>query len=238
MPAYQFTRRRHLSRHNQDSRWGGHPEVQPGQSLQAILNTANMQGGDTVYLGPYTFYLKSTLTVPSNVTLRGVPNVTRLVVLYDPGDPQYGPVVTINAAARVQDCIIDFDLTQEGRVSGYTLGQDTAVLTKPSGSTTTLSSTDYNSVVKLNGARARLQNCHIPSGVRRAVLVSADKGIVIGNEIDHDSTNNNAAIYCENTVKDCVMSSNICTSASGIISVKTGLDNVVVANLATLVERA
>ena len=235
MPAFQFTRRRHMSRHNQDSGWSGHPEVQPGQSIQAILNTANMQGGDTVYLGPYTFYLKSTLTVPSNVTLRGVPNVTKLVILYDPSDPEYGPVVTINAAARVQDCVIDFDLTQEGSLSGYTLGQDTAVLTDPTGATTTLSSTNYNSVVRLNGARARLQNCFIPSGVRRAVLVSADWGVMIGNEIDHDTTNNNAAIYCEDTVKNCVMSSNICSLASGRISVKDGLDNVVSANLATLV---
>ena len=70
------------------------------------------------------------------------------------------------------------------------------------------------------------------------MVVSSNNGVMIGNEIDNDTTNNNAAIYCEDTVQGCVMSSNICSTVLGPISVKAGLDNVVSANFATLVERA
>ena len=240
---YQYIRRRGASRDNKDTRWGGWPEVQPGQSVQAILNTANRQGGDTIFLGPYTFYFRSTLTVPSYVTVRGVPNRTKLVILFDPDDPQYGPVVALNAYSRLQDCIVDFDLTQEGSITGYSFAQDTAAFTTPSG-TSTLSSTDYNSVVRLDGSRARVQDCRIPAGVRRAVVVTANRGMMIGNEISHDTTNASAAIYLNDDIEQCVISSNLCTSTAtgaasddGIISIEDGTYNVVSGNLATLVER-
>lgn len=234
MTQFLYRKRKHRG---VEVEWPGRPEVQPGQPLQAILNSANMQGGDIIELGPYVYNLPKGITIPSYVTLRGVPHKTKLKINFDKDDPQYGPVVTISANARLQDCIVDFDLTASGALSGYTFAKDGVAFTTPSG-TSSLASAYYNSVVKLVGTRARLQNCYIPEGVRRAVVVAANAGMIIGNEIDHDTTNDNAAIYCEDTVQLCVMSSNICAATAGIISVKTGLDNVVTGNLATLVERA
>jgi hypothetical protein len=235
----QFLYRRRLMR-TLDEDWPGRPEVQPGQPLEAILNTANIQGGDIILLGPYVYFIPNGITIPSYVTLKGVPNKTKLVLLFNQKDPVYGPVVTVNAYARIQDCIIDLDLTQYGTLSGYTFAKDDLAFTTPSG-TSNVASTYNNSVVKLAGARARIQDCHIPSGVRRGIVVSADQGVIIGNEIDYDETNNNAAIYLEDTVKHCVISSNAVLpydATESEISVKTGLDNVVSGNLATLVERA
>tara|TARA_R110002012_G_scaffold20451_1_gene72463 strand:- start:2867 stop:3571 length:705 start_codon:yes stop_codon:yes gene_type:complete len=234
MTQFLYRKRR---RRAVDVDWPGRPEVQPGQPLQAILNSANMQGGDIIELGPYIYNLPKGITIPSYVTLRGVPNKTKLKINFDKDSPEYGPVVTINAYGRLQDCIIDLDLTADGALTGYSFAKDGVAFTTPGG-TSSVSSTYNNSVVKLAGARARLQNCYIPAGIRRAVVVSADSGVVIGNEIDHDTTNDNAAVYCEDTVKHCVVSSNICSATAGIITVKTGLDNVVSGNLATLVERA
>ena len=216
------------------------PEVLPGQPLQAILNSANMQGGDIIELGPYVYTIPNGITIPAFVTLKGCPNQTRIIILFNEDSPVYGPVVTIDAYGRMQDCSIDLDLTQNGALSGYTFAKDGLAFTTPSG-TANVASTYNNSVVKLNGARARIQDCHILAGVRRGIVVAADQGIIIGNEIEYDETNNNAAVYLEDTVKHCVISSNIVLpydSTESEISVKTGLDNVVTGNLATLVERA
>ena len=216
------------------------PEVLPGQPLQAIMSSANMQGGDVIQLGPYVYVIPNGITVPAYVTLKGVPNQTRIVLLFNDDSPVYGPVVTVEGNGRIQDCSIDFDLTKNGALSGYTFAKDGLAFTTPSG-TSNVASTYNNSVVKLNGARARIQDCRILAGVRRGIVVAADQGIILGNEIEYDETNNNAAVYLEDTVKHCVVSSNIVLpydSTESEISVKTGLDNVVIGNLATLVERA
>lgn len=215
-----------------EARYGA-PEQGPSAPLQALVNTAAIANQLDVRLGPYEYLLKSTLDIPAGVTVTGVPGQTKIRTVWTPSNDAYGPTVTLASRSIIRGCYIDLTL---GLGS---FQQDVGTFINPDLSLTSLDST-ANCVVRLNGDWARIENCEIPAGTRRGILVTASRAMVIGNTIS-DTTNNNAAIYVEDSYYGCVIANNACYSYTGIISVQDvvgpAASNVVAANFATLVER-
>lgn len=206
-----------------------YPEVQPGERIQAILNSANLQGGGIVRLGPYTYYLHQTITIPENVTLVGVPRKTKLIMNHVAGSTQYGPVVKLNTKSRLVDCQIDLKLA-----TGYLFTLNTATVTNPDLTTTDTGDATNNSTVALVGARATLKGCFIPgetssAGRRRAVVVEANDCFVLNNEIEFpNDTYHNACIYLETGITGTIVVGNWCESTTdGDILYQSGTAHVV-----------
>ena len=210
------------------------PEQGPSAPLQAVLNMASIGMHGTVRLGPYEYMLKETLTIPADIALIGIPGITKLSTVWTEQDKLYGPVVTLSERSVLENCIINLNFTTGG------FAQDSTSFTSADGVTSVQSDTE-NSVVKMSGQWARLQNCEITAGKRRGVLVTTSRAIITGNTIRDDQDNNNAAVYVEDDLYGCIISNNACYNAAGIISVEDVEDaadsNVVSGNFATLVER-
>jgi hypothetical protein len=213
----------------------GSPEQGPHAPLQAVVNMASYGNQGTVKLGPYEYMLKEPLVIPSNVTVTGHAGYTKLSVVWTAGDPLFGPVVTLGERSGLENCIINLNFGTGG------FAQDALTFTDNDGTEST--QLGYaNSVVKMEGQWSRLQNCEIPAGKRRGVVVNTSRAMVIGNTIRNDTDNNNAAVYTEDGVYGCIIANNACYTVAGIISVKDVADaanaNVVSGNFATLVERS
>ena len=110
----QFLKRRKLRRQHLSNFNVSDIEVTPGQNLQGILLAMNAQGGGIVKLGPYRFDINKTITIPENVTLVGVPRVTKLILQHVKGSTEYGPVVQLNTKSRLVDCYVDFRMAEAG----------------------------------------------------------------------------------------------------------------------------
>ena len=210
------------------------PEVMPGERLQAILNSTNMQGGGQVRLGPYSYYFNKTLKIPENVTLVGVPRKTKLILRHVAGESVLGPVVELETKSRLSNCYVSLDLALVGNTY-YGFDGDTAVLQAPDTSRVTHNDTD-NSTILLRGARARVDGCFIPGETtskatgRRGILVTASDCFVLNNEIEAP-TNDVAlpsAIYLNTGVRGCVVMQNWCEDTSVVnIKYKSGAPNVI-----------
>jgi len=207
----QFVKRKGNIREVSTPNVGVLPEVQPGQNIQGILNAVHNQGGGTVKLGPYTYKVVKTLVVPENVTLTGVPRISKLILKHEKGSTQYGPVIKLNTKSRLTDCYLDLVLA-----SGHSFSANGSNIRDDDGVTTDTGDTTNNSVVALVGANARLERCFIPgktssAGVRRAVVVEANNCFVINNEIEYpDNAYGNACIYLEATVAGAIIVGNWC----------------------------
>ena len=218
-------------------------ENPPGQSLQAQINAAHSQGGDVLRLGPYEYTVNKSMTLKEGVTIIGVPGKTKLIKRADKQKAaagsyaagELGPVITLEAGARLVDCYVDLVLP-----TGYSFRRDSDTLVTPSDATGTATSrADDNAVVVFSGARARMEGCYIPEGDRRAVVIKADNGILLGNEIEHDQTKLNASIYINDAVNDTLVSGNWTNSAStaGAISYLGSTTQWISGNLANILVR-
>ena len=220
-------------------------EVSPAAPLQSIVKGhATQGGGDRIVLGPYKYFIVDTLTVKSGVAIYGIPGKTEIIkvvseadknVAGDFSDGDLGPVVVLEGGARLVDCKVDLTLP-----TGYSFVRDSDTLVTPSDATGTATSrVDDNSVVVLNGTRARMEGCYIPEGDRRAVVVKADDGILLGNEIEHDQTKLNASIYINDTINNTLVNGNWTNSAStaGAISYLGSTTQWIFGNLANILVR-
>jgi len=206
----QFMKRNMLLREINTPNIGASPEVQPGQNLQGILWSAHMQGGDIIRLGPYTYNIQKTITVPENVTLVGVPRLSKLVLRHVAVSSQYGPVVKLNTKSRLVDCYIDLILATD-----YKFDANTDGIVDPTTTRTGTGDTSDNCVVLLAGVNARIERCFIPTGKRRAILVEANDCIVSHNEIDYpDSSSGGACIYLDTTVAGTIVVGNWCQNTT------------------------
>ena len=248
---HQLTYRSKRIRQQGQAFTDANPEVLPSAPLQSLLNSASMQGGGEVRLGPYTYKVISTVTVPSNVTLVGVPTRTKIIKEYVSGETStgsWGPVLKLNGSARVVDCVIDLILGGSNTLvtdNYHTIGslQEVSVTTGtkfyPGDGSSYDAASEDNSVVVLAGERARIERCYVPEGRRRAILITLDDGIVIGNEIEDDTIAFNPCVYLDNGVDGCVVTSNWCRdSDNGVISVQSGQPNAIEANYGIKIERA
>jgi hypothetical protein len=238
-----------LRRQGAVSAWTKHvtymAEVSSEAPLQSIVKGhATQGGGDRVVLGPYQYFILDTLTVKSGVTIYGIPGKTEIIkivssadksVAGDFNDGDLGPVVALEGNARLVDCKVDLVLP-----TGYSFRRDSDTLVTPSDATGTATSrADDNSVVVLNGTRARMEGCYIPEGDRRGVVVKADDGILLGNEIEHDQTKLNASIYINDAVNNTLVNGNWTNSAStaGAISYLGSTTQWISGNLANILVR-
>ena len=112
-----FLRRQGLLR-GLDSHQPTIPELQPGNGIQAHMNSASLQGGGEIRLGPYEFLVFQPLSVPENVTLIGVPNMTKLTKVvpayytkaeYDEAN-DLGPVVKVQENGAIRGITVDLPL--------------------------------------------------------------------------------------------------------------------------------
>jgi hypothetical protein len=221
-------------RHNSGEAIYGSPEQGPNAALQAVVNMALIGNTGEIRLGPYEYLLKSTLEIPAGITVVGVPGLTKIRIVWTTSNPRYGPVVKLAPRSIIRNCYLDLTL------GAGEFAQDTGTFTDPDDVVSVRDSLE-NSVVQVNGEWARVENCEIPSGPRRGILVTTSRAMITGNTISHDTANNNAAIYVDDTYYGCIIANNACYTYPGIISVKdvveAGDSNVVAANFATLVER-
>jgi len=213
-----------------------YPEVIPGERLQAILNSTNLQGGGVVRLGPYSYYMNKTLKIPENVTLVGVPRKTKLILRHIAGGTVFGPVVELETKSKLTDCYVSLELAYDAVTDKYYgFDGDTAVLQAPDTSRVTYSDTD-NCTVLLSGARAFVQGCVIPGETtskgtgRRGILVTASDCFVLGNEIEvpDNDVNLPSSIFLNTGVNGCVVMQNWCESTASVsIKFKSGTTNVI-----------
>ena len=220
----QFLKRNMLLREVDTPNVGVTPEVQPGQNLQGILWSAYMQGGDVIRLGPYTYHIQKTITIPENVTLVGVPRLTKLILQHTKGSTDYGPVVQLNTKSRIVDCYVDFRMAEAGTgLSDPFFKQGTATLVNDEGTEIDTGSSDNNATIILAGVRARAEGCVIPVGARRGIVSKANDCFILGNEIEAP-TSTNDAIEVESGVTGNIIIGNWCEN-TGVI--ETGANNVV-----------
>jgi len=225
----QFLKRNMLLREVDTPNVGVTPEVQPGQNLQGILWSAYMQGGDVIRLGPYTYHIQKTITIPENVTLVGVPRLTKLVLQHTGDSTEYGPVVILSTKSRLIDCHVDMILA-----TGFSFSSNGSSIRDAGGGTTDTGDATNNSVVALVGANARLEGCFIPgetssTGKRRAVVVEASNCFVINNEIEFPNDSyGNACIYVDAGVNGTTVMGNWCESTTdGDILYASGTNHVI-----------
>jgi len=220
-------------------------EVSPAAPLQAIVKGhATQGGGDRMFLGPYQYFIIDTLTIESGVSIYGIPGKTEIIKVVSSADKSIagdfaagdlGPVVILEGNARLVDCKVNLLLP-----TGYSFAQDSSTLITPSDATGTATGrTDDNSVVVLNGTRARMEGCLLPEGDRRGVVVKADDGILLGNEIEHDQTKLNTSIYINDAVDNTLVNGNWTNSAStaGAISYLGSTTQWISGNLANVISR-
>ena len=217
-------------------------EYSPEGALQGQINAAHSQGGGVIRLGPYEYAVHKSMTLKEGVTLVGVPGKTKLIktaddektVAGDYGSGELGPVITLEAGARIVDCHIDLVLPTG---HGFTRDADTLVTTADASGTAT-GRADDNAVVVMSGERARVEGCYIPEGKRRGVVVKTDDAIILNNEIEDDTNNNSACVYINDSIKDTLVVGNWCRSTTnGSISYQASTAQVVSGNLASVVAR-
>lgn len=217
-------------------------EYAPGQSLQAQINAAHSQGGDVLRLGPYEYTVNKSMTLKEGVTIIGVPGKTKLIKRVDDQKTvagsyvanELGPVITLEAGARLVDCHVDLILPTG---HGFTRDTDTLVTASDASGTGT-SRVDDNSVVILKGERSRIQGCYIPEGKRRGVVVQTDSVVILNNEIEDDTNNNSACVYINDSINNTLVVGNWCRSTTnGSISHQASTAQVISGNLASEVAR-
>lgn len=179
-------------------------EVSPEMPLGRIVEAYGLQDGDIVTLGPYTYNLYNTLTIPEYVTIVGIPHKTKIVL-----NDASGPAFKMSAYSTVRDCV--FELTG----SAYTRDQDT----------------DNNAAVIVSGRWARIEGCYFPDAGNRSILVSASFGLVYNNVVFPDTSGSNSSIYLKDGVHGCVVTGNLCHN-TGRISWDGTQSNAVEANYA------
>jgi len=219
------------------------PELQPGDGIQAHMNSASLQGGGEIRLGPYEFRVFRPLSVPANVTLVGVPNMTKLTKVvpayytlaeYDEAN-DLGPVVKVLAGGAIKGVTVDLQLpTTSGGVSWraggsgriYNQYPDRLYYDTGTSDYIDLVGTDWNSVILCTGARTRVEGCVIPDmftvGIR---LKNTAQSMIINNRIGFsvwaESGFGQSGIYAETGSKYDVILGNIVVGIGGAGHIST-----------------
>ena len=232
-----FLRRQGLLR-GLDSHQPTTPELQPGDGIQAHMNSASLQGGGEIRLGPYEFRVFQPLSVPENVTLVGVPRMTKLikeVPVFDTAGEydesvDLGPVVKMQTLSSIRDIYVDLVLPTTGGVEWYFndgVGDENDLI---AGGAKTLQFTtsDINCVIRVDGAYSEVKGCIIPNGGRRGITVipHGPGSLILGNRIGNMADppgEESVSIYLEDAVWGCVVMNNWCVGANGVGTISVDL---------------